>query len=354
MASTHVTDADIERFGRRQLGADRLVAFGDHLAGCAACRIRVAAQGDTAAAAAALQEALGIAEDGHVPESEIHAFVDGGVDAERRAAISAHLAECPRCAEDVRDLSDFAATFAHRSRRSFPWVYGTFAAAAVLVLGIAATLFWRSHTALPGAGSEAVAALDPGDAAQVRNALASGRLSLPSTVSELTGRRSALLGAAEGPTFSLTAPVATAVLDPRPTLRWQALSRSATYTVTLQDESTGETISSPPLQRSDWMPEQPLVRGRTYTWQVAASERGKEVVAPRPPEAPARFIVADAAAAARLPQLPAPPLARGILYASAGLLDDAEREFNAVRPGDTGAERVGAFLAQLRQARTAR
>ena len=177
MASTHVTDAEIERFRRRQLPADALVRFGDHLASCADCRNRVT-QGDRPAASAALQEGLGIGEDDHVPESEIQAFVDGDLDGERRAEISAHLAQCPACAEEVRDLSEFVAEFHRSARPPSPWMYGTFAAAAVLVLAVGAAMFWRGTNApvVARADIEGVSALGPADAAGVRDALESGRL----------------------------------------------------------------------------------------------------------------------------------------------------------------------------------
>ena len=75
---------------------------------------------------------------------------------------------------------------------------------------------------------------------------------LPLALSDLTGRQGALLGPGGAPAFHLASPVATVVLDTRPTLRWTALPGSPTYTVTLQDQSTGDTINSPPLQRTEW------------------------------------------------------------------------------------------------------
>jgi hypothetical protein len=358
VASAHLTDGEIERFQRRQLPAEDLVSLGDHLASCGECRKRVAARAD-AAASAALREALGIGTDDHIAESEIQAFVDGRLDAEQRAGISAHLAECPACAEDVRDLSEFAAEFHRSAPARSPWMYGALAAAAVLVLAIgAATMFWRGHNnpapvaSLPGTGD--IAALEPADAARVRDALASGRLSLPPVLSDLIGRQGALMGTSDAPAFQLESPVATVVLGVRPTLRWTALPGSPTYIVTLQDQSTGDTINSPPLRSTEWTPERALARARTYAWQVAASADGKEVVAPRPPAPPIRFTTADAATAARLEHLPASPLVRGVLYADAGLLDDAEREFGMIGANGPGADRVDAFLAQLREARAPR
>lgn len=65
-------------------------------------------------------------------------------------------------------------------------------------------------------------------------------------------------------------------------------------------------------------------------------------------------MIADAAAAARLARLPASPLARGVAYANEGVLDDAEREFRTIGAEQPGADRVPAFLAQLKQARVPR
>ncbi len=67
-------------------------------------------------------------------------------------------------------------------------------------------------------------------------------------------------------------------------------------------------------------------------------------------------MIADASAAAPLRTLAfGAPRARGVLYANAGLLDDAEREFTDDRRRRAAVRiRVDAFLAQLRQARAPR
>jgi hypothetical protein len=354
VAATHLTDAEIDQFRRRQLPADGLVRFADHLASCADCRERVAAKDDAPASIAALQTGLGIGDDDHLSEEDVQAFAGGGLDEERRAAISAHLAECPACAGETRDLSAFAADFQRSARSRSPWTYGVFAAAAVLVLAVGAGLFLRGRDA-PASTVEpttSLSALAPADAAAVREALASGRLSLPPALGHLRGRASALMGPeANAPAFHLTSPVATVVLETHPTLRWTPLAGSPTYIVTLQDQTTNDIITSPPLRHTEWTPHQALLRGRTYAWQVAASAGGSEAVAPRPPAPPVRFTIADEASAARLTPLPASPLVRGVLYANAGLLDDAEREFGKIDPGTPGADRVNGFLAQLRAVR---
>ena len=366
MAPTHVADVDIDRFRQRRLPADALVTFTDHLALCGDCRRRVAGRTDVAAASASLQETLGIGGDDHIAESEIGTFVDGGLDSDRRTEISTHLSMCSACAEEVRDLQAFAAQFRRPSRFRSPWIYGVLAAAAVVVVGVALAVMSRAQSrrgdaalarttagvTRDAAGSRpGVEALEPADGARVRDALGSGRLSLPSALADLAGRRGALMGPAVSPAFHLTSPIATVVLGDRPALRWTALPGATTYVVTLQDQSNGETMSSPPLTRVGWTPERPLMRGRIYAWQVAGSIGGTEIVAPRPPDPPAQFMIAEASEADRLERLPASHLLRGVLYAQAGLLDDAERELGMVAAGSPGANRVEAFLEQLHHAR---
>jgi hypothetical protein len=360
---THVTDVDIERFRERRLPGHALVAFTDHLASCGDCRRRVAEGADVARAWGPLQDALGVSGDGHVAESDIHAFVDGSLDADKRGDVSAHLAHCAACAEEIRDLQELAAQLGRPAWWQRPWTYGAFAAAAVLVLGVAVTLWSRTQgsrqvVALADAtgqvtldirGSLAgVGVLGPADQDRVREALETGRLSVPPTMPDLIGRRGALMGPADIPAFHLVAPVGTAVLGAGPTLRWTPLPGATSYIVTLQEQASGETMNSPPLTVAEWTPGRPLIRGRSYAWQVAGSTNGSEVVAPKPPDPPARFRVADVTEAQRLERLPASHLVRGVLYANAGLLDDAERELAALSVQNPNSEVADRLLKQIR------
>jgi len=70
--SIHPTDADIERFHRRQLPASGLVSLADHLTGCDRCRHRLAAWSDPTAATASLEIGLGLDEDAQFSEPKIH------------------------------------------------------------------------------------------------------------------------------------------------------------------------------------------------------------------------------------------------------------------------------------------
>ena len=364
VSPTHVTDAEIEQFHRRQLPGDALLPLADHLADCDDCRRRVAERGDPATASASLRETLGIGGNEHVSELEIQALVDGSLDPDRRDGISAHLDQCPACAEEVRDLQAFVAGSTQPAGVRWRWTVGALAAAAVLVLG--AAFGWLSRpdsprqvasfvdgsgwVTLDSRGSLAgVGALTPSDGERVREAVQTGRLSLPSTLSELNDRGGTLMGPSDAPEFRLVAPLGTVVLDTRPMLRWTPVPGAITYLVTLQDQATGQTISSSPLARTDWVPDHPLTRGATYAWQVAGSvSGGTEIVAPRPPAPPARFRVLDSSAADRFQTLPASHLVRGILYANAGLVADAERELAALSAQNPNSEVADRLLKQIR------
>ena len=194
-----------------------------------------------------------------------------------------------------------------------------------------------------------VGALTPSNGERVREAVQTGRLSLPSTLSELNGRESPLMGTANAPEFRLLAPLGTVVLDTRPMLRWTPVAGATTYIVTLQDQATGQAVSSAPLARTEWVPERPLTRGVTYVWQVAGSVAGgTETVAPRPPAPPARFRVLESEAADQLQTLPASHLVRGVLYANAGLMADAERELAALSAQNPNSEVADNLLKQIR------
>jgi anti-sigma factor RsiW len=360
----HVTDEEIDRLGRRELTPSELVQFADHIAACSDCRGRLSRRRGVEAAERALDHALGDSAD-HVPEPDIHAFVDGRLDSSRRREIAGHLEHCAGCAEEVRDLQHFAS--ANRSKARFrpaQW-YSGLAAAAALVLVVVLFGPFRTKTAqqvasiegVPGISVDGQVTLEPvegltdAEMAKVRDAVSSQRLSLPGALQDLIGTRSTLLGGTSGPAFELTAPVGTGVLTDRPSLQWTPLSGAATYVVTIQDEATGETMGSAALRDHTWIPEAPLTRGHTYLWQISASSNGIETVSPRPPDPPAKFFVVNAEDASRLEKIPASHLIRGILYANAGLVDDAEREIAAVTARHPNSEVVSRFLTQLKEAR---
>lgn len=376
-SSTHVTDAEIERFWRKVLPGAALVPFTDHLDVCTDCRRRVSRGHDLEAALTTLEPGQD-REGQHVPESDVHAFVDGRLDPLSRHEISTHLGLCASCAAEVRDLQIWAAE--ERDRQAFEaapaarrfrptlW-YGGLAAAALLALAVIVPGLLRTGNPPTGDAvrdADSAVSLDPDralagphglspdDVEGVRRILSTGQLSFPSFMPDLVGRRGVLLGDAPGVGFDVIAPVGTAVVDDRPSLRWTSAVPPATYVVTVQDQTTGATISSPPLSGLEWRPESPLARGRIYLWQVAASVAGQDVVAPKPPDPPAKLFVLSATDAATVAQAPPSHLVRGILFAQLGLLDEAERAFSAMPAQSPEGNIAQRYLRQVRELRIGR
>jgi len=171
-------------------------------------------------------------------------------------------------------------------------------------------------------------------------------------LADLRGRTGTLMGDLHDVPLRLISPVGTAVMEDRPSLRWTAVPGASAYVVTVQDQSTGATIDSSPVRDAAWTPSAPLPRGHTYLWQVSTSLNGQAIVAPRPPAPPARFFVIGAEDAARLAGAPASHLVRGILYASAGLLDEADRELTALSAENPDSRVVGTLLKEVRATRS--
>jgi len=70
----------------------------------------------------------------HVDDLELAAFVDGGLDAEARRKVEAHLLDCEDCRSLVAGAGTALTTAARRPRRSIFWVGAAAAAAAVVLL----------------------------------------------------------------------------------------------------------------------------------------------------------------------------------------------------------------------------
>jgi anti-sigma factor RsiW len=334
------------RFRRRcrELHPADLVSFADHIDACDDCRHRLLQRGRARSEVATIDADLETLID-HIPEVEVQAYVDGRLDAARRQEIARHLDACPSCAAEIRDLQVVAADVRGRPR-SRTAMFAALAAAAVLILIIGASLVSRMA---PSRSEEAGLTARQRDV--VRQARSTQRLSLPPVLAELAGTRGLLMGDSDPAPFGLLAPIGTAVLDNRPTFRWTAMQGAAQYAVTVLDSTTGEASTSPPLTTTEWTPPFALVRGRVYVWQVAATIDRREVVVPVPPAPPARVLVLDASTAAGLERLPLSPFVRGILYADAGLVDDAERELAAVPAGDPDANVAANLLMHLHEVR---
>lgn len=132
--------------------------------------------------------------------------------------------------------------------------------------------------------------------------------------------------------FAPLNPVGIVILTNRPVLRWTKLDDAIRYSVTIYDENFNAVASSPQLSTTSWAVAGTLNRGQVYSWQVTAMDKdGREVKSPVPPASEAKFKVLEGARAVELSRarqsFSGSHLTMGVLYARAGLLDEAEREF---------------------------
>lgn len=175
---------------------------------------------------------------------------------------------------------------------------------------------------------------------RVRRVLAGERLSIPAA-KELHEGSVKLMGTqppANAPeataTFQPLNPVNVAVLETRPVFRWRAVAGASSYEIRIFDRNYKQVAGAVGLSATQWQTPQPLARGRVYLWQVVALANGEEInsQALRAPEA--RFSIISqqqATQIARARNLPRTShLALGVLYAEAGLLEDAKKEFQVL------------------------
>jgi hypothetical protein len=189
----------------------------------------------------------------------------------------------------------------------------------------------------------------------VKDALQSGRVKITTPLTGLAGKQGTLMGDPANKAFRLLAPVNIVVETDRPTLRWQGLDGAASYRVTVFDENLNKVAESDSLVATEWTATPALRRGQTYIWQVRANANNRESVAPGPGASRVRFRVLDQAkieeiANARRAYANS-HLILGLLYANAGLLDDAEREFNALLKANTQSTVARKLLGSVKSRR---
>jgi hypothetical protein len=114
--------------------------------------------------------------------------------------------------------------------------------------------------------------------------------------------------------------------------------------------------SSPELSDADWTVPEPLKRGAIYLWQVRAVMDGADRVLLTDRRPDARFRIIKQVELERLERVEAADnqshLALGALYLQAGLLNEAEREFDSLarlNPGSILVDRLARGVKSLRQ-----
>lgn len=153
--------------------------------------------------------------------------------------------------------------------------------------------------------------------------------------------------------FSLIEPVRTATLSDHPTFRWAQLEGATSYVVEIYDENFDPVASSPRLSEPKWHAPQALKRGASYYWQVKAIKEGKESISPQPLAPQAKFRIVDEGKAKELElarhSYESSHLLLGLIYAEAGLLDEAGAEFRALQKANPDSAIPGRLLHQVRQ-----
>lgn len=189
----------------------------------------------------------------------------------------------------------------------------------------------------------------------VRAALSNPRGVVPShVVRRLRPQLAALMGDPRvGIAFALLRPVDTAVLEAHLAFAWQPYPGASYYQVTLFVDGK-DVLTSEPLPEPAWQPARPLAPG-AYTWQVAAYTEGGAVCSPVPPAPEAAFevLAPDEAARIRLAQETRADsaLTLGVLYARAGLLDEAEAAFGDLLVANPAAPVAQQLLQGVQQVR---
>ena len=203
---------------------------------------------------------------------------------------------------------------------------------------------------LSGAGT-----LPPAYQNLVKKALTTQRIERSSQLQGLARPSSSLMGSgSQAREFSVLEPVGSVLLSDRPAFRWSAMEGASGYLVEIYDAQFKLVASSPQLTGRSWTIQQSLPRGGVYSWQVKAMKDGQEVTAPRPPAPQARFRILDQSKANELARAKrayaSSHLTLGLLYAEAGLLKEAEREFRLLLRANPNSPIARNLLRQIRAA----
>lgn len=292
----------------------------------------------------------------HVPVEELFALDDGQLDAARAREVMEHVHRCAECrgyaaiALDVPERTHALIAELDDARSPFSWAAAACVAAAVLaVLTATVPEAPAPHSGPAPARAAAAPPAPPRHEWQglVDETLRSGRLLPPSSVLRLRRDGDRLRGPAGDALRPAMKPAGAIVAETHPELSWTEV-RGARYVVIVSDGANVIT-ESPLLRTNRWRCGVELVRGHTYSWQLEVRRGGETTMHPVPPDPPALFRVLDAEVWQELERAhrvaPSDPLLLGILYARAGLIDDARRELERARRG--GRVEAGPLLDSL-------
>lgn len=406
----HLTKEEFRSYVRRELRPDDILAVDDHLDSCPECMRLVEGSNSPGSKSSLVAEILELEEIEHLTFEQLASYVDKQADKIERSIIELHLNDCDGCRADVAEMAalrdqiataDRAPAEIARPVRWFGWKV-LVPAFGLLVLGIGLFLSLSAPSAdlatgppevqipeidtPPGLEAElntnatqndpalAISLRDGGGTIGVstdgtlvgvegaspqlsqtlKNVLETGNLRVGEKVA--IGNTGVMMsGDREGVPFGLSGPVGKIVISQRPSFSWKPLAGAEGYSVKIFDENFTEVMSGDEVSGTSWTPTKPLPRGRNYLWQVAASKEGETVISPVRPAPEARFKIVDAADAESIEtaekKFPRSNLVRGIAYAKAGMLAEAEREFAALVRKNPDSALAQRLLQQARRPR---
>src|SRR5215213_675551 len=386
----HPTKQELDEYRSRVLAPGDFVSVHRHVNACPRCAAECDSSQDLARDLDDLHAGLLYAPDEtpyHLSADEVLNYVRGTADEIDLEIAESHLGICSTCRSEVEQHAPVDVKPARFGPRRLPFVsaWQPWRVAAVMCGGIILILltiwFLRSkpvqrteqaagpanqsspqsspavdeqelRTPADSAAPEFVLALNDGDRKvtvdkqgtlagleqlspaiqrKIRTALQAGRLEPPSDLVQLATQSSTLLSeSGDGLPFQLIGPVGQVVRTEKPTFCWRALAGAQSYTVSVTDADLNEVATSPRLNTTQWQISKPLKEGGIYSWQVTALKEGVRITSPVLPAPQAKFKVMDRATTEMLQQAqrayPSSHLTLGVLYAEAGLLDEAERE----------------------------
>ena len=379
----HLQKSELQSFLQGKMPPAALLECDDHLAACPRCRERLGIEAGLALSKANVKALLQSPLD-HIEYEQLQRMVDN--EPVPSAAVE-HVAECLICSQELVELREFANKIASMPRsaskitsisggRRLHIPHSWFALAAVLVLAVAAGLFWVSlthrtpaavaslsdgggHLSLDRAGKlHGADGLPEADRHALQAAMLTGRIDgvIPS---KFTGRRTETMLGAPTPAadFNVLSPVDRVLIDDKVLFRWEPVVGASMYRVTVFDPAYRKVAESPAIPQTDWQMTTPLPRGVTYTWTVTAQKGNGTVRAPVPPQPEAVFRVASQDEAATISELeqthPSDHLLLAVLYARAGALSEARDQLDLLakdNPNSALVPRLKNSLAQASQA----
>ncbi len=135
----------------------------------------------------------------------------------------------------------------------------------------------------------------------IKKALTTHRLEKSPQLQGLTRPPSSLMsGDNQRGDFSVIEPAGNVLLTNQPRFRWSKMEGASSYIVEVYNDQFKLIASSPQLTSQTWTADQPLTRGKVYSWQVKATKAEQEITSPRPPAPQAKFRILDQAKAKEL------------------------------------------------------